>query len=448
MAFEVNFDGLVGPTHNYSGLSTGNLASTRNKAQVSSPLGAVLQGLEKMKRLSDLGLRQAVLPPQERPLVPALRQLGFSGTDEAVLEKAHSAAPELLSAVSSASSMWTANAATVSPSADTSDGKVHFTPANLVSKFHRSLEPPTTAAVLRAIFRDERRFSHHDPLPATAAFGDEGAANHTRFCAEYGGPGVEFFVYGRQALRAGQPEPRRFPARQTLEAASAIARLHGLDPARVVLAQQNPEAIDAGVFHNDVAGVGNRDVYFHHEESLVDRDGTLELLRARFRAACGGELREIRVPAASVSLPDAVKSYLFNGQLISPPSGGMALVLPHECETTPSVAAYLQELVSDTTQPIRTVLFMDLKQSMSNGGGPACLRLRVVLTDEEIRATNPRVFLTDALYGELTAWARKHYRDRLSPDDLRDPALLRESRAALDELTRILGLGAVYAFQR
>ncbi len=448
MAFEVNFDGLVGPTHNYSGLSSGNLASTRNKSQVSSPLGAVIQGLDKMKRLADLGLKQAVLPPQERPLIPVLRQLGFSGADETILEKAHASAPELLSAVSSASSMWTANAATVSPSADTVDGKVHFTPANLVSKFHRSLEPPTTSAILRAIFSDGRHFAHHDPLPATAVFGDEGAANHTRLCADYGGPGVELFVFGRYGLRPGQTEPRRFPARQTFEASSAIARMHGLDSARVVFAQQNPEAIDAGVFHNDVAGVGNRDTYFHHEESLVDSEGSIELLRQRFRATCGGELREIRVPTRKVSMADAVKSYLFNGQLISPPTGGMALVLPHECETTPTVAAYLQELVSDTAQPIRTVHFMDLKQSMSNGGGPACLRLRVVLTQEEMRATNPRVFMTDALHKELTVWARKHYRDRLSPDELRDPALLRESRAALDELTRILGLGSVYAFQK
>ena len=27
MAYEVNFDGLVGPTHNYAGLSYGNVAS-------------------------------------------------------------------------------------------------------------------------------------------------------------------------------------------------------------------------------------------------------------------------------------------------------------------------------------------------------------------------------------------------------------------------------------
>jgi len=179
-AFEVNFDGLVGPTHNYSGLSYGTVASIGNQAAESNPLEAVLQGLQKMKTLSDMGLKQALLPPQERPDIATLRRLGFSGSEKEVLENAGKSSSAVLSAISSASCMWTANAATVSPSADTSDGKVHFTPANLISKFHRSIEPPTTSAGLRAIFKDPRYFVHHDPLPASPQFGDEGAANHTR----------------------------------------------------------------------------------------------------------------------------------------------------------------------------------------------------------------------------------------------------------------------------
>lgn len=445
-AFEVNFDGLVGPTHNYSGLSHGNIASTSHRALDSNPREAVLQGLEKMKKLADLGLKQAVLPPQERPSLATLRKLGFTGSDESVLTRAAQDAPEILSAISSASSMWTANAATVSPSADTKDGKVHFTAANLVAKFHRSIEPETTSRALRAIFKDEKHFSHHEPLPSAPQFGDEGAANHTRLCSEYADRGIEFFVYGKHGFGAG-PEPKKFPARQTLEASAAIARLHGLDPSRVVFAQQNPEAIDAGVFHNDVAGVGNQGVYFYHEDSFVGGDEAIQELSKKYLNSCGRELVAIQVPASAVSLQDAVKSYLFNSQLITLPSGGMALVLPEECKSTPSVANYLKELLSQRGDLIREAMYFDLKQSMRNGGGPACLRLRVVLKENEIRAAHPGVFLDEALYKKLTSWAQKHYRDRLALDDLRDPKLLTECRQALDELTSILGIGSIYPFQ-
>ncbi|MGA8031441.1 MAG: N-succinylarginine dihydrolase, partial [Casimicrobiaceae bacterium] len=44
----MNFDGIPGPTHNYSGLAQGNLAAERNAQQVSNPREAALQGLEKM----------------------------------------------------------------------------------------------------------------------------------------------------------------------------------------------------------------------------------------------------------------------------------------------------------------------------------------------------------------------------------------------------------------
>ena len=209
-AVEANFDGLPGPTHNYGGLATGNLASERNKNLVANPRRAALQGLAKMKALADRGFVQAVLPPHERPDVAALRALGFSGDDTGVLTAAARQAPQLLSACSSAAAMWVANAATVSPSADTADGRVHFTPANLVAHFHRSLEAATTTRVLRAIFADARQFVVHEPLPAAPQFGDEGAANHTRFTTGTQTPGVELFVYGRSAFATAAPEPRRF----------------------------------------------------------------------------------------------------------------------------------------------------------------------------------------------------------------------------------------------
>ncbi|WP_285961127.1 N-succinylarginine dihydrolase [Pseudomonas tohonis] len=444
-AHEVNFDGLVGPTHNYGGLSYGNVASQSNSQAVSSPKEAALQGLAKMKALMEMGFKQGVLAPQERPNVAALRSLGFAGTDAQVIEKAARDAMPLLAACSSASSMWTANACTVSPSADTADGRVHFTAANLNCKFHRSIEHPTTSRVLGAMFADERHFAHHAALPAVAQFGDEGAANHTRFCKGYGEAGVEFFVFGRSAFDSRFPAPSRYPARQTLEASQAVARLHGLSEAGVVYAQQNPAVIDQGVFHNDVIAVGNGEVLFHHEDAFLDTDKVLAELHDKL-GRVGGRFQAVCVPRAAVTVEDAVRSYLFNSQLLSRADGSMLLIVPEECRNNARVWNYLQTLTAEDG-PIREVKVFDLKQSMQNGGGPACLRLRVALKDNELAAVNQGVILTPSLYDTLTAWVEKHYRDRLSETDLADPQLLTECRTALDELTQILKLGAVYPFQ-
>jgi len=441
---EANFDGLVGPTHNYAGLALGNVASARNAEQPSDPRSAVLQGLAKMKALADLGMAQGVLPPQERPHIPSLKRLGFSGKDDEVLAKAHREAPGLLAAMSSASSMWTANAATVSPSADCADHRVHFTPANLATHLHRAIEPETTARALRAIFADGRHFAHHEALPATPQMGDEGAANHTRLCGDYGSPGLELFVYG--AAGEDRPRPKKYPARQTLAASEAVARLHQLDPARVHYAQQKPEVIDQGVFHNDVIAVGNREVLLYHEQAFSNP--------AALRDWIGGGLQGPRQPVfleigdAEVPVEDAVRSYLFNSQLICPPDGSMWIVAAHECEENPRVWAAIQRLIGDGSNPIAGVKVFDLRQSMRNGGGPACLRLRVVLDPAQRAAVNAKAWIDEALYTRLAAWARKHYRDRLVLADLADPALLQESRSALDELTQILGLGSLYDFQR
>ena len=431
----VNFDGIPGPTHNYSGLSPGNLAAERHAQLLSNPREAARQGLAKMRALAARGFPQAVLPPHERPAVGALRAMGFAGTDAEVVRSAARDAPRLLAACSSAAAMWVANAATVSPSADTADARVPLTPANLVSHFHRALEAPTTTRVLRALFDDERYFDVHDPLPAAPQFGDEGAANHTRFDG-----GMELFVYGRRAFGEG-PAPVRYPARQTLEASAAVARLHGLAPRRTVFAQQTPEAIDAGVFHNDVIAVGEGTLLLFHEHAFVDQPGVL----AALAAGVGAAFTALVVRAAEVSLAEAVATYLFNSQLIARADGGYTLVAPAEAQEHAGTRALLDRLVSEG--PIDEVMAFDLRQSMRNGGGPACLRLRVPLTAAERAAVRGRVFLDDALAGDLETWIDRHYRDRLAPADLADPCLLDESRRALDELTQLLALPPVYPFQ-
>jgi succinylarginine dihydrolase len=436
-----NFDGIPGPTHNYAGLAHGNLAAERHAQLPANPREAARQGLAKMRALAARGFPQAVLPPHERPDVHALRALGFGGTDSEVVARAARDAPRLLAACSSAAAMWVANAATVSASADTADARAHFTPANLVSHFHRALEAPTTTRVLRALFADATRFCVHDALPAAPQLGDEGAANHTRLAAP-GEAGVELFVYGRSAFGEG-PAPARFPARQTREASEAVARLHGLDPDRTVLAQQDPAAIDAGVFHNDVIAVGEQTLLFCHERAFVDTPRVLDALRERLSSA----LTALVVRESEVSLDEAVATYLFNSQLLARPDGRYALVAPAEAQEHARTRALIERLTQDGT-PIAEALVFDLRQSMRNGGGPACLRLRVPLTAEERAAVRGRVFLDDALAHDLEGWIDRHYRDRLAPGDLADPALLDESRHALDELTQLLAIPPVYRFQR
>ncbi|MRX28455.1 N-succinylarginine dihydrolase [Kangiella sp. HZ709] len=448
-AYEFNFDGLVGPTHNYAGLSHGNVASTGNANLVAKPKEAALQGLQKMKALHDLGLKQGVIAPMERPDVFTLRKLGFTGTDAQVIIKAAKQAPKVLAACSSASSMWTANACTMAPSSDTADAKVHFTPANLSNKFHRSIEHPTTGRILKAMFNDENYFAHHPALPNGDHFGDEGAANHTRFVdvnanKGYGKKGVHFFVYGKYAFDASKPAPHKFPARQTFEASQAVARLHGLDIDNVVYAQQTPNVIDKGVFHNDVISVGNGNVLFAHQKAFVNQ---MQVYTDLERAFDGEEFHVVEVGASDVPVEDAVKSYLFNSQLVTLPTGDMALICPGECEAIPSVKEYLDWLVEQDT-PIKEVKIYDVKQSMQNGGGPACLRQRIVLNETEVSAMNQNVIMSDDLFNSLNTWVEKHYRESLTEDDLADPSLLTESRTALDELTQTLHLGSVYQFQR
>ena len=431
---EVNFDGLIGPTHNYAGLALGNLAAAKNAGAVSNPRAAVLQGLGKMRALLEMGCVQGFLPPLGRPDLKTLRALGFTGTDAQVIEKTAKSAPQLLANIYSASSMWTANAATVAPSPDTADGKVHFTPANLAGNFHRSIEADTTARLLAAIFPEGDVFTHHAPLPGGVHFGDEGAANHGRLCEAHDQPGMHLFVYGEDG--------ERFPARQKQRASQAVARNHHLIPGRTLFLQQSRTALDAGAFHNDVVCVANGPVLFCHEHTFENRDEAHAAIRA---AAPFAEIIEAK--ASDVPLADAITSYLFNSQLISLPEGEMALVLPTETEQNPATRAFVDKVLA-ANNPINRALYLDVRESMRNGGGPACLRLRVLLSDDECAAVKPGFLLDETGFAKIEAWVERHYRDRLSPADLADPSLMRESFAALDELTSLFGLGSVYDFQR
>lgn len=444
MFIELNMDGLVGPTHNYAGLSNGNIASQSNKGVASNPRAAALQGLKKMKALLDFGIPQAVLPPQERPYLPGLRELGFNGTDEMVIEAVSRTDPALLAAFYSASAMWAANAATVSPSVDTGSRKTHFTPANLVSMAHRSIEPSLNRRALRKAFCQESCFTVHDPLHPSDFLSDEGGANHNRMSARHGDPGLHIFVHGRCAFGPA-PEGLRYPARQTFEASQAIARRHGLREDSVIHVTQHPDAINAGVFHNDVVCVTNENVMLLHERAFSDQESVLTQIASRAQNL-SFEPVFIVAKESDFSLDAAVSSYFFNSQLISRGPDEMILILPTEVEENDQARRFAEYCV-DQCDIISSLHYFDLRQSMSNGGGPACLRLRVPLSISDLEAMHAPLLMTHDSIHELGNWVTKHYRDRLTPSDLRDPKVIIDVQTALDELTQILDLGSFYSFQ-
>ena len=411
---EINFDGIIGPSHNYAGLSLGNLASQRNAGDVSQPRAAAFQGIDKMRSNVALGLAQGIFLPHPRPNRPWLAELG------AHFEEAEST---LAANALSASAMWAANAATVSPAPDTSDGKCHLTVANLRTMPHRSHEWPATLAQLRLAF-GSNTFVVHDPVPS--AFGDEGAANHMRLTAKHGEPGVEVFVYGL----SGGP----FPARQHIEASKAIGRLHRLDPRRTVFAQQSEEAIAAGAFHNDVVAVANERVLFAHERAFADKGRLVAQLEQKVPG-----FEYVEVSDADVPLADAVRSYLFNAQFVTLPGGEMTLVAPTECRETPSVWSWIERHIAGNG-PIRHVEIVDVRQSMANGGGPACLRLRVV---SDPATVDPRFVVDNATLDRLAEVVRKHWPIEIANDQLQSPSLIKDIEAARGALLEALDLAAL-----
>ena len=411
---EINFDGIIGPSHNYAGLSLGNLASTSHRGEVSRPRAAALQGVDKMRANLALGLVQGVFVPQPRPARAWLADLGSSIQD---------AEPEIAANAMSASAMCAANAATVSPAPDTADGRCHLTVANLRTMPHRSHEWPATLAQLELAFADPA-FAVHGPVPA--AFGDEGAANHMRLAARHGEPGVELFVYGR----TGGP----YPARQHIEASKAIARAHRLDPARTLFVEQSEEAIAAGAFHNDVVAVANERVLFAHAKAFADRDATFAAIQALMP-----EVEIVEVADAEVPLDDAIRSYLFNSQLVTTPDGAATLIVPQEARETPSVWAWIERHLA-SNGAVRRVEVVDVRQSMANGGGPACLRLRVACDPGRV---DPRFLVDEAKLDRIAATIAAHWPKEIAATELQQPALIATLDRARTALLDSLDLGAL-----
>lgn len=419
---EVQVDGLPGPTHHFGGLSVGNLASLAHAGFSSRPRAAARQGLAKMRQVLALGVPQAWLPPLARPDLALLRSAGFSGNDAAVLRAAASE-PHLLHLATSSAFMWTANCATVVPAGDSADGRCHVVPANLVAMSHRAREGEARAGQLRTVLAAVDGVVVHDPLPPLADLGDEGAANHSRVWAP-GTPAVHLFVHGRAG---GERQTTRLPARQTREAGAAVARLAGLTEAQVLHIRQHPAAIDAGAFHNDVVMVGDRERVLVHAEAWVDQAAVLGELRRRVPG-----LRVAEIASSDLTLAEAVASYLFNSQLMTT-AHGVVLVAPAQAGEG-RAGAVVRRLVDDGF--IARALFLDLGESMANGGGPACLRVRLPLTASARDRLAPGMLLDEARITALEGWVDRHYREHLDRADLADPALIDEWMAAETDLRR------------
>jgi succinylarginine dihydrolase len=438
MMQEWQFDGLVGPTHNYAGLAVGNLAAARNAGAASNPRLAAEQGLQKMRFVRDLGVPQAILPPHFRPMIPELKRLGFTGTTGQILDAAATHAPGLLASVYSSSFMWAAKCATICPSSDSLDGRLHLTPANLVSHYHRSLEAKFSFQVLQNIFHNQKLFTVHNYLSSCPELGDEGAANHMILKLDNGNNSYHIFVYGEHHRMTSEMKIR-YPSRQRRAASEAVARLHGLNPSSCIYLQQSPEAIDQGVFHNDVIVMNSGSLMIAHAGAFIPEHQ--QILRAAGIVWEGFSYNEVN--ANELNIADAVATYLFNSQLLQLSGDKFMLVAPIECANHPAAKKTIDRFLEEGV--LHGVHYLDVRESMRNGGGPACLRLRIPMTQVEAAAIHPGVILTDEKYNLLMQWVESYYRDKLVFNDLRDPLFVGELETAYAELENIIGMKGLYA---
>jgi len=421
---EVQMDTLVGMTHHFGGHAKGNFASMHHKGQNSNPKQAALQGLEKMKWVLDQGVPQLVLPPQSRPHLPSLRTLGLNGSIQTQLQKLFEINPNTFAKLCSSAFIWTANAATVIPSCDTLDHKVHLYIANLNSHLHREIESQHRLKLFREIFPHPSVFSIHPPLPSSE-LRDEGAANHTRFEGGY-----HLFVYGDPT--GSTPGFENIPRRQSLAAQKIIAHSAGLHHDKVLYLQQSDQALKAGVFHNDVAAVGFEHTYLCHEQAYHGGLNDLEKLQTWYNINHDHSLNLEMVSKQDLSLDDTVASYLFNTQWLSLKNHTVKVLTPTQCQQNAHASNAIDQWMH--THQNWTFEYINLNESMNNGGGPACLRLRLPLTQNELEHVHPGVFLTQKKYEVIRQWIETYYPSHFSLSDVLDPEFRQRQKNALQAL--------------
>ncbi|HXW60688.1 MAG TPA: N-succinylarginine dihydrolase [Myxococcota bacterium] len=238
-----------------------------------------------------------------------------------------------------------------------------------------------------------------------------------------------------------------FPARQSLLASEAIARLHRLDSEYVLNIEQNPDSIDAGAFHNDVVSVINENVMLVHELAFLNQREIIKIIKERYQHLFGQKPHIIEVSEKDVPLREAVSSYIFNSQLLSKDNGKMLLFAPNECLENEHTRKIIENIVLKDKY-IDEAQYFNISESMANGGGPACLRLRIVLNEKELASIKQGVIFSESLYQRLKSIIEQYYVDRFELKDLFDQKFLQSTKEALDQISEALDLGALYNFQR
>ncbi len=426
---EIQIDRLVGPTHHFGGLGVGNLASQHHAGRAADPAAAALQGLEKMRLVAESGVEQFILPPQLRPDLTFLRSMGFCGDDQSALDQAREKSPDILSAAMSCSAMWMANAAT----ATILDDAPIITIANLSSSLHRSIEPLTTLSDLRSLMPPDVMIL--GPLSGGKPMRDEGAANHMRLFGDDPARSLEVFVYGDQ-----DPSPRTFTARQTRASCETISRLHRLSDDRVCLVKQNPDAIDAGAFHNDVVAMSHCGSLIHHQDAFYDSDDSMNRLEQQFSRQADCQLTRIEVPRKILSMKDAISTYLFNSQIVLPTRSAAPpiLICPAQVQVHPTAKTLVNQWMTDGF--FSRIEFVELGQSMSGGGGPACLRLRVPMPLAKIRQMNGKCRWRPSLHESISQIIRDEYPKSITLDDLTSIGLMHHAMNIRNRIANLLGV--------
>ncbi len=430
---EINVDGLIGPTHHFGGLGVGNLASHASQYRPSNPRAAALEGLAKMQLLSELGIPQFYLPPLTRPNWGWLESLGYAGDRADILKRCYDDSPQLLSAAYSSAFMWTANAATVAPACDTLSQCLTLVPANLCCNLHRGQESLARMHQLRDMLRDVSNASVTEPLPSVFPLRDEGAANHMRLCNRHGDLAVHLFVYGPPVEnRVGT-----FIARQSELASRQVALQLQLDREACCFAQQTPEAIEAGVFHNDVIATSHADLLIYHELAFADHANVVEDLSHKYQRRIGHALQGLCVHSRELPLDEAVRTYLFNSQIVNSDSDTMQLICPSQCRDSSPTRALIDRWIADPSNPIQRVHFLSLNQSMANGGGPACLRLRMMVDDAQLKELGARYRIDEARIALLSDIIEQNYPERFCIEDMTRLDFAEHSQTTVDTIERL-----------
>ncbi|RAP29346.1 succinylarginine dihydrolase [Candidatus Marinamargulisbacteria bacterium SCGC AG-414-C22] len=420
------FDAVIGPTYHFGGLSFGNTHSMSHQQQRSYPKKTALEGLHKMQRVSQLGFKQYVLPPQPRQFLSLLKAFGLVGDSTTEIQQFYHDYPKQFSAIFSASAAWVANAFIATPSCDTASQRVHITPANLVSNDHRKLELCYTTQQLQQLFLDSDFFKVNQAVKQSCP--DEGAANMIRLGTLT--QGFYLFVYN---VSQQDPCHTRFPGRQSKEALSFIVKKHGINADRVCYLQQSFRAVDAGVFHNDVIAFGDQDVLVVHEHAYEDQSRMLGMLQDYYNRFYEKPLTIVEIAEKDLSLATAVTTYFFNSQFVKCPNDSYVLICPDTCKEDASIQRVITLLSAQLQAPLQ-VTYVSVSESLQNGGGPACLRGFVALTDSERHAMNSVYEFTPQCAEKLISFVQSHYPTTLDCADLCDVGMIQECQDIVNQL--------------